>query len=50
MVIREEVQLRILIHIGSKVVKRLLVVKNFSVSELQEMYRDEEYRVYEYEY
>ena len=45
MVIREEVQLRILIHIGSKVVKRLLIIKNFSMSELQEMYRDEEYRV-----
>lgn len=45
MVIREEVELRILIHIGSKGVKRLLVVKNFSVSELQEMFRDEEYRV-----
>ena len=46
MVIREEVQLRILIHIGSKVVEGLLIVKNFSVSELQEMYRDEEYRVW----
>ena len=45
MVIREEVEPRILIHIGSKVVKRLLIVKNFSMSELQEMYRDGEYRV-----
>lgn len=46
MVIREEAELRILIHIGSKVVEGLLIVKNFSVSELQEMYRDEEYRVW----
>ena len=40
MVIREEVEPRILIHISSKGVKRLLIVKNFSMSELQEIYKD----------
>lgn len=41
-----EVRLRILIHAGSKGVKRLLIFKKFSLSELQKVHRDGEYGVW----
>ena len=41
-----EVRLRILIHAGSKGVKRLLIFKKISLSELQKVHRDGEYGVW----